>query len=56
MRVHSVQAVCRIRLGARKLPPSPYLFPLLDVLYRQVKNVTAPFWTVMCTELPHGGQ
>ena len=31
-----------------------HLFPLLDVLYRQVGNLT--FWTVICTELPHSGQ
>ena len=31
-----------------------YLFPLLDVLYRQVGNLS--FWTVRCTEFRHGGQ
>ena len=31
-----------------------HLFPLLDVLYRQVGNLL--FWTVICTELPHSGQ
>ena len=31
-----------------------YLFPLLDVLYRQVGNFS--FWTVRCTEFRHGGQ
>ena len=31
-----------------------YLFPLLDVLYRQVGNLS--FWTVSCTEFRHGGQ
>ena len=31
-----------------------YLFPLLDVLYRQVGNLS--FWTLRCTEFRHGGQ
>ena len=31
-----------------------YLFPLLDVLYRQVGNLS--FWTMRCTEFRHGGQ
>ena len=31
-----------------------YLFSLLDVLYRQVGNLS--FWKVSCTEFRHGGQ
>ena len=31
-----------------------FLFPLLDILYRQVGNLS--FWTVRCTEFRHGGQ
>ena len=30
-----------------------YLFPFLDVLYRQVGNLS--FWRVRCTEFLHGG-
>ena len=30
-----------------------YLFPLLDLLYRQVGNLS--FWTVRCIEFRHGG-
>ena len=30
-----------------------YLFPLLDVVYRQVGNLS--FWLVSCTEFHHGG-
>ena len=45
--------------GHEKLTPCSafrhsHLFPLLDVLYRQVGNLT--FWTVRCTELLHSGQ
>ena len=31
-----------------------YLFPLLDVLYRQVGNLS--FWTVRCTKFRYDGQ